>query len=178
MFHNGFSKQAKEKLHQIISKNMTNRGFFEWDDRQGTGRGSDFFCGSAGSLSQAVFEGYLGINMTRDGLRLEPRLIKDNCRVHVYIPASDSFVAYEYRYSSEKDRVTLAFNSNIKNKGQIRILSPWDQPASLTVRLDSQSIPYALSRINHDTYIVIVTDFNSHRLEVQKRDQDHFRPKE
>jgi hypothetical protein len=178
MFSSGFSQQATEKLLEIISKNIANRGFFEWDDQRGTGRGSDLFCGSAGSLALALFEGYLGIKLTKDSLQLEPRLSLDNGRVHVYIPASDSFVAYEYTFLSDENKIEMSFNSNIVANGQVRILSPWISntfpsveklSASLSVSKDGQIVPFSIYRINQDTYIVVDTDFNRHTLEIQKR---------
>jgi len=178
MFTSGFSQQAGEKLLEIISKNIANRGFFEWDDQKGTGRGSDFFCGSAGSLGLALFEGYLGIKLTKDSLLLEPRLSQDNCRVHLYLPASDSFVAYEYTFFSDEDKIEMAFNSNIDTSGQVRILSPWISNTQLSseklstalrVSKDGQTVPFSISRINQDTYIVFDTDFKKHILEIQKK---------
>jgi len=174
MFSSGFSQQASEKLLEIISKNIDNRGFFEWDDQKGTGRGSDFFCGSAGSLGLALFEGYLGIKLTKDSLLLEPRLSQDNCRVHVYLPASDSFVAYEYTFFSDEDKIEMAFNSNIDTSGQVRILSPWisntqQLSAALRVSKDGQTVPFSIARINQDNYIIIDTDFKKHILEIQKK---------
>jgi hypothetical protein len=178
MFRSGFSQQAREKLLEIIAKNIANGGFFEWDDQKGTGRGSDFFCGSAGSLGQALFEGYLGIKLTKNSLLLEPRISQDNCRVHVYLPASDSFVAYEYSFISDENKIEMAFNSNINANGEVRILSPWvfDMRQSseklsndLQVSKDGQTVPFSISRINLDTYIVIDTDFRKHILEIQKK---------
>ncbi|MFC2168524.1 GH36-type glycosyl hydrolase domain-containing protein [Acidobacteriota bacterium] len=178
MFFSGFSQQATKKLFEIIDKNIANRGFFEWDDQKGTGRGSDFFCGSAGSLGLALFEGYLGIKLTKNSLLLEPRISQDNCRVHAYLPASDSFVAYEYTFFPDEDKIEMAFNSNMDTDGQVKILSPWilemhqsseELSAVLSVRKDNQIVPFSVSRINLDTYIVINTDFKSHILEIQKK---------
>jgi len=178
MFFSGFRQQATKKLLEIIAKNIANGGFFEWDDQKGTGRGSDFFCGSAGSMGQALFEGYLGIKLNKNNLLLEPRLFKDNCRVHVYLPASDSFVAYEYTYISDEDKIEMAFNSNIDTNGQVRILSPWISitpstseklSTDLHVSKDGQTVPFSISRINLDTYIVIETDFKKHILEIEKK---------
>ena len=178
MFFSGFSQQATEKLLEIIAKNIANRGFFEWDDQKGTGRGSDFFCGSAGSLGLALFEGYLGIKLTKNSLHIEPRLSQDNCRVQVYLPASDSFVAYEYTFFPDENKIKMAFNSNIKTNGQLRILSPWISnthqsseklSTALRVSKDGQTVPFSISRINLDTYIIIDTDFKKHILEIQKK---------
>ena len=116
--------------------------------------------------------------MTKDSLLLEPRLSQDNGRVHVYLPASDSFVAYEYIFSSDEDKIEMAFNSNIDTNGQVRILSPWISnthesseklSTALHVRKDGQTVPFSISRTNQDTYIVFETDFKKHILEIQKK---------
>lgn len=179
MYLQGFSRAASEKLLEIVSKNIANRGFYEWDDRLGTGQGSDIFCGSAGVLGRALFEGYLGIRLKSDGLSLEPRLGRDSCRIHIHFPASDFFVAFDYNFSPDSDRLTFAFNSNKKNKGPIKILSPWIEELSFTsntqeqifsVQLDDQIIPFSIDRLNQDIYFVFESDLNNHRLEIKKKD--------
>ncbi len=96
MFQHGFSQTAKEKWLEIIQKNVDNRGFFEWDNKEGVGLGSDFYAGSAGSMGKALFEGYFGINLRHNHLSIEPKLGKESGNIYVYQPASDLFVAYEY----------------------------------------------------------------------------------
>jgi hypothetical protein len=177
MFREGFSVQAREKLLEIASKNMTNRCLFEWDDRLGTGRGSEDYSGSAGSLGQALFEGYFGILWTGDGFDLQPRLGRDSGHIHAYIPAADAFIAYEYIYSPQDERIEVSFNSSSEKMGEIRILSPWKdlenetdegKAPSLLVLLDNIEIPFSLQRLNSDTYIVLETDFKHHTLSIQK----------
>jgi len=177
MFREGFSVQAREKLLEIASKNMTNRCLFEWDDRLGTGRGSEDYSGSAGSLGQALFEGYFGILWTGDGFDLQPRLGRDSGHIHAYIPAADAFIAYEYTYSPQDERIEFSFNSSSEKMGEIRILSPWkdlenetdeEKAPSLLVRLDEIEIPFSLQRLNSDTYIILETDFKHHTLSVKR----------
>jgi hypothetical protein len=102
MFENGFSEIAKEKLSEIVQKNLKNRGFFEWDNREGVGMGSDFYAGSAGSMGKALIEGYFGIKTERNALSIEPKLGKDSGEVHVYQPANNIFVDYEYTFDEKK----------------------------------------------------------------------------
>ncbi len=73
------------------------RGFYEWDTREGSGRGSDYYGGSAGSLARALYEGYFGIRLSENGLDLAPKLGADSALVHVYFPAADIFAAYDYQ---------------------------------------------------------------------------------
>jgi len=174
MFEHGFSSLAKEKLLEIIRKNIANRGFFEWDNREGIGQGSDFYCGSAGSLGKAVFEGYFGVKLGKGYLSIEPKLGKDSAKIHVYQPANDIFVAYEYSFDAAKNKLTLQYNSNFPHKGTLKILSPWyDQnnrgealKKKLEVQIDGKKTIFLLETINNDEFIVIKTDFNHHVVEI------------
>ena len=174
MFTNGFSSSAKEKLMEIISKNVSNRGFFEWDNKEGLGRGSDFYAGSAGSLGKALFEGYFGIDLRHNHLSIAPKLRKDSAKIHIFQPATDIFVAYQYTFDKKNNKLTLDFNSNFPQKGIIKTLSPWgfspDKKPHLekmfNVFIDGKKIEHRLERTNEDIYIVIESDFNSRRLEI------------
>ena len=127
MFENGFSDLAKEKLMEIISKNMKNRGFFEWDNKEGVGQGSDFYAGSAGSMGKALFEGYFGIKFGRDRLSLEPKLGTDSTKIHIYQPANRASLTYAYKFEKDAYKITLKYNSNFQGEGMISILNPWPE---------------------------------------------------
>ncbi len=83
MFESGFSREAREKLIEIARKNIANDGLYEWDTKDGRGRGSDFYSGSAGSLTRALVEGYLGVRIDALHLEISPRLGLDSARVHI-----------------------------------------------------------------------------------------------
>lgn len=177
LFQNGFSRQAMNKLLEIASKDLANGGLFEWDDKQGRGRGSDFYAGSAGSLGRALFEGYFGISLGLDSLDLEPRMGADRARIHAHLPGTGLFVAYDYRPGPDGRSLTLAFNSNFRGRGHVRVRLPWPsraldslQPlsADYEVTLDGRPAAYSLSRVNEDEYVVLETDFKNHQLEVRR----------
>ncbi|UCC39929.1 MAG: hypothetical protein JSV96_00240 [Candidatus Aminicenantes bacterium] len=181
MFENGFSRMAKEKLIEILEKNLANRGFFEWENREGAGHGSDYFCGSAGSLSKAIFEGYFGLKLGKKSLNIEPKLGKDSAIIHVYIPANNTYVAYEYKFDDNINRLTLEYSSNFPNRGKIKILNPWhrsnpstkeNNQSKLIVRRDGKEIPFTIVRINYDEYLFIETDFKKHLIEIEKEEKE------
>jgi hypothetical protein len=176
LFQNGYSRQAMTVLSEIAAKDLANGGLFEWDDRQGHGRGSDFFAGSAGSLGQALFEGYFGISLSLDALSLEPHLGADQARIHARLPGTGLFVAYDYRPGSDGRSLTLAFNSNFRGRGQLKVLIPWpartldslkSNSADYEVLLDGRPAEFILMRKNEDEYISLETDYASHRLEIR-----------
>jgi len=177
LFQNGFSRAATDKLLEIAAKNLANGGFFEWDDKSGSGRGSDFYAGSAGSLARALFEGYFGISLAADSLCLEPRLGLDAARVHVYQPLSGLFVAYDYRPGPDGRGLVFDFNSNFAGRGEVKVRLPWPvrtkdslQPTSADYELvlDGRPVPFTQTRVNEDEYVSLETDFKNHRLEVKR----------
>jgi len=176
MFEHGFSREAKQKLIEIARKNIANGGLFEWDTKDGSGRGSDFFSGSAGSLGKALFEGYLGIKLSKDSLALEPRLGRDQARVRIYIPATDIFVAYSYGFIPKERKIRFEYNSNFAGWGTIKILNPWtteEISGPLVVRKDGQEVMFQKKKVHRDEYVVIESDFGKHTLEI-----GYFRPME
>jgi hypothetical protein len=174
LFTNGFSRLAKEKMKEIFQKNISNKSFFEWDNREGVGLGSEYFLGSAGSLGRAIFEGYFGIKLRKDLLSIEPKLGQDKTTIHVYIPANDTFVAYDYTFEQTTDKLVLKFNSNFPHEGTIKILSPWpqlnrgSQPIEdlCAVFMDGDEKSFHTEKINEDVFIVFTTDFKNHTAEI------------
>jgi len=110
-------------------------------------------------------EGYLSI---------EPKLGKDSAKIHVYQPANDIFVAYDYNFDAAKNKLTLQYNSNFPDKGTLKILNPWsdltdkkqDLMKKLEVQIDSKKTIFLLKTINNDEFIVIETDFKHHGAEI------------
>jgi hypothetical protein len=168
LFENGFSALGKEKLLEIILKNVKNRGFFEWDNKEGIGQGSDFYAGSAGSMGKALFEGYFGIKLGWTQLSIEPALRKDSAKIHVYQPSNDLFVAYDYQYNPQDQQIILDYNSNFSNSGKVRIHLPWSEPQdmdkgskNIIVQVDGKNIEFKLENKNEDILITFKTDFTT-----------------
>jgi hypothetical protein len=175
MFENGWSAQAKDKLIEIIRKNLRNGGFFEWDTREGAGRGSDNYAGSAGSLARALFEGYFGFRLSEKGLTLEPKLGEDSGRVEIRIPTSGLILSYDYRPVADEKKIVLSIESNHQNPSEVKVLVPWklfglsrtetdrtkirvlDNGKPVTIRWESRG---------HDDFIVIDTEFKKHTIEI------------
>ncbi len=180
MFEHGFSSLAQEKLAEILRKNLANGSFFEWDSREGIGQGNGYFCGSAGSLSKAIFEGYFGIKIGKGTLNIEPKIGKGSAMIHVYLPANDTFVAYTYTFDEIKKKLTLEYNSNLDLKGKAKILLPFlnevkeeDIKENWLVHIDGKNVPFQLVRKNEDMFVEVATDFKNHILEI-----DYLRPRE
>jgi hypothetical protein len=174
MFQQGFSQTAAEKWLEIIKKNVDNRGFFEWDNKEGIGRGSDYYAGTAGSMGKALFEGYFGINLKWDALSIEPKLGQESARIHIYQPANDTFVSYEYAFDESEGQLSLSYNSNFPHEGKLKILcSLFDLQnrneelrRTFEVQIDGRDIDFDIETKNVDAYIVMKTDFENHTAKI------------
>jgi len=175
MFENGFSREALGKLLEIIRKDVANEGFYEWDTREGSGRGSDYYGGSAGSLSRALYEGYFGIRLSGTGIDLAPKLGEAPALVHVYFPAADIFAAYDYQPDPAGRKIICRYNSNDPRPGAVKVLIPWalfgltgagEDRAKLEVLRDGARIPFKWSRVRQDDFITLKTDFQNHQVEI------------
>ncbi len=177
MFHQGASQTAVQKLSEIIEKNVANRGFFEWDNKDGAGLGSDFFAGTAGGMGRALFEGYFGIELDWNSLSIAPRCGTDSAQVHIYQPANDIFVAYAYAYDEPGDQLSLAYNSNFPDKGLVKIQNVWKQSggtdrnrkSALELRIDGEKKDFFLETIGDEEYIVFESDFLNHTAVLIKK---------
>jgi hypothetical protein len=176
MFQQGFSQKAKEKWLEIIRKNADNRGFFEWDNKDGIGRGSDFYAGSAGSMGKALFEGYFGIDLGYNHLSIEPKLGKESGNIYIYQPTNEFFVAYDYTYDESNEKLSMKYSSNHTQKGTIKILNPWPElvedfenmDRKLDILFDGNRGTYRIETKNQDVLIIFETDFDNHVIEISK----------
>ncbi len=176
MFESGFSRDAIDKLAEIVRKDVANEGLYEWDTRAGAGRGSDYYAGSAGSLARALYEGYFGIRLTGKGFVISPKIGQDAALVHLYYPAADLFAAYDYRPDPAGRKLVFRYNSNDARPGTVSLLVPWkvfgldgsDKDRSkLEVRRDGARMPFEWSRVGQDEFITVRTDFTNHALEIR-----------
>jgi hypothetical protein len=180
MYENGFSEQATDKLVEVIQKNMANRGFFEWDNREGVGRGSDSFCGSAGILARALVEGYYGVSISQGALVLSPRLGQDSARIHLYIPANNLAIAYAYSYSVDSDEIFFSYNSSHKGPGQISLIIPETHDReresiadTLTLKTDGRSQQHEIQYLNDDMAVRFKLKPGRHSVKLSFKPKPH-----
>jgi len=175
MFENGWSALARDKLIEIVRKDIRNGGLFEWDSREGAGRGSDFYAGSAGSLARALFEGYFGFKLRENGLHLEPKLGEDSGRVEIRIPSSGLVLSYNYRPVANEKKIVLSIESNYQNPGEVKLLVPWKlfglsgteaDRTKIRVLDNGALISFAWERRGQDDFIVIETNLKKRTLEI------------
>jgi hypothetical protein len=179
MFSNGFSRTAKEKLLEIAKKNIAAGGLYEWDKQDGAGQGSASYSGSAGSLALALFEGYFGLGISRNGLAITPRLGGDQASVQAVIPAAGIYVTYDYKCDKEKGTIVLRLDSNLNAPGSLEVVVPAFRGGPLTskdkekiaVLLDGRKAAREVLSLNDDLIVKVATDFRNRTVEVR-----YFRP--
>jgi hypothetical protein len=163
MFESGFSREAREKLIEIARKDIANGGLCEWDTKDGQGRGSDYYSGSAGSLARALIEGYLGVRINAHHLEISPRLGLDSARVHIHLPAAGRFVAYDYTVDEKARKIRLEVGSD-NERPMIKILNPWapspsqrppKESETVDVRIDGRKVPFCIEHVGRDEYIQV-----------------------
>ncbi|MBU1338932.1 MAG: hypothetical protein KKD56_07690 [Acidobacteria bacterium] len=181
MFEGGFASTARDELLAIAKKVVQNGGFYEWDNKEGVGRGSAYFAGSAGVLAKALVEGYFGVRLSARELGLTVRLGRESGKIHVRLPAAGVFAAYTYSYDPATQTIWLQVSSSFSKKGTVRILSPWESDqttkniniSSLKITKDSgKNIPYQIEKRNGETYFVFSLDMGNSRIVLQFREEE------
>jgi hypothetical protein len=161
-FQSGDSTRARRWLGELAAKAQRSGGLYEWHTREGEGRGSPKYAGSAGALAAAVFEGLFGVSLSADELSLTVRLGAEPGRIHLYQPATDTFVAY--RYQPSERTLVLDYDSNHRQRGRVGLMVPSGRRV-LRVSLDAKPVPFRTRTVGRDVYVTADTSWGPHRLE-------------
>ena len=62
LFKYGFKDKADKYFRFMISKHLKNLNIYEWEDKNGVGRGADFYTGAAGIVGEILFKYYGGFS--------------------------------------------------------------------------------------------------------------------
>lgn len=167
-FERGHSRRAYRQLVEIAAKSVTNQGLHEWHTKDGKGRGSANYAGNAGALSGAIVQGLFGIYLSADALLVNIRLGDKPGQIHLYQPATDTYVAYHYGYDEGAGRITVNYEANVSPAGRVGILLPKNRRAARLL-LDGKELVVVTKRIGEDTYVECSTDWKPHRVELTLR---------
>lgn len=168
-FQRGQSAFARHELSRIAAQAVRAGGLYEWSTREGQGRGSPRYAGSAGALGAAIMAGLYGIDLRHDGLDVHVRLGEMSGRVRAVEPATATTVAYEYAYDGPARRVSLRYEASRKERGTLEVLLPAGRTAA-TARVDGGTArPLDIRAAGNDRYARLETDWTPHRLELTLR---------
>jgi hypothetical protein len=161
-FEQGQSALARRWLGELAQKAHRNGGLHEWHTRDGQGRGSPTYAGSAGALGAAVIEGLFGVSLSARELSLTVRLGEAPGRIHLYQPATDTFVAY--RYEPSETELVLTCDSNHRSPGHVALLVPRGRRV-LRVMLDGKPKTFRTSTVGRDRFIAVDTAWGPRQLQ-------------
>jgi hypothetical protein len=167
-FQHGQGAMARRWLGELAEKARRSGGLYEWHTRQGEGRGSATYAGSAGVLAAALFEGLFGVALSADALNLTVRLGEEPGRIHLHQPATDTFVAY--RYEPTDRALILDYDSNHRRPGRIALRLP---PGKMIreARVDSRPVAFRTEAAGRDHFVAVDATWGPHRLEVRLRSE-------
>lgn len=164
-FEYGRAARASEHLVELARKAQQSGGLFEWHTRDGQGRGSPQYAGSAGALGTAILEGLLGIRLSAERLELKPRLGVLSAQVRLHEPATGTGVEYDYRPSA--DEIVFTFAVTPPRATSVAVLLPpsWTE---VEARLGARELSTKKTHVGTDSYAVFETD--------GRRSELHLRP--
>ena len=162
-FERGQSALARRWLGELAQKAERNKGLHEWHTRDGEGRGSPTYAGSAGALAAAVFEGLFGVSLSAAELNLTVRLGEQPGSIHLYQPATDTFVAY--RYEPSEKALVLSYDSNHARPGRVGLRVPPGRRV-LQATLDGKPAAFRATAVGGDHFVTVETRWGAHRVEV------------
>jgi hypothetical protein len=168
-FERGHAVRAMEHLRALAARAVAAGGLHEWSTRDGQGRGSPRYAGSAAALGAAVLQGLFGLDLGPGGLVLHVRLGGRSGEVNAHEPATGTTVAYRQTYDARARVLALSFESSAPGTGRLEILlPPGATPVSLRVDGRPRALP-VVRTLGEDRYAVVKTDWKPHALELALR---------
>jgi hypothetical protein len=165
-FERGYAERAYRQLVQIARKVVSSGGLYEWQTREGKGRGSRNYAGSAGALGAACFQGLFGVYLRAGALELRVRLGDRPGQIQLYEPATETYVRYRYRYDEKAHRLDLRYESNSDSEGSLSILLPKGGTVS-GLWVDEEERTFSMETLGEDRYVKLSTDWSPHELRAQ-----------
>jgi hypothetical protein len=165
-FERGFSERARRHLYAIAAKVAANGALDEWQTSDGKGQGSRHYAGSAGALGAASFQGLFGVYLRAGALELRVRLGDRPGEIHLFQPATDTFVRYRYRYDAEKTELTMYYESNVGGEGSLSVLVPQGTSIARVFRDDVEA-SYSTESLGEDRFVALSTDWKAHSLRAE-----------
>jgi len=167
-FEGGQATPARRELVRIAAQAVRTGGLYEWNTRNGQGKGSARYAGSAGALGGAIMAGLYGVDLRSGGLDLHVRLAEMTGRLRAFEPATGTIVAYEYSCDPARRRLTLRYEASRRDRGTVEVLLPAGR-TSAEARVDGAARPSTIRKVGDDSYVRVETDWAPHRLEIALR---------
>jgi hypothetical protein len=166
-FWNGSSALGRQHLDMVAKDWAREPGeVYEWQDMYShVNSGSQAYAGAAATMGEAIISGLFGVELGPQNWTISPRLGAQSGSIHVYHPPSGCTLDYSQSYSS--DKVTVDWDTEHPNSGDVRVLLP-DNVRVTTSSLDQKPVTLKIEVLGDDSYAVLPTTAPSgkHRLEI------------
>jgi len=121
------------------------------------------YAGAAAVMGQSIIEGLYGVGIAGREVTLTPRLEDLSGGVHVYEPATDLYVAYEYQ-ATERASV-LQYGSNTPTALSLHLPVRW--AGDTRARLDGKDwLPITYQRVGEVLTGIVVVPSGTHKVEM------------
>jgi hypothetical protein len=161
-FERGHSERASEHLRALAHRVRVSGGLYEWNERDGTGRGSARYAGSAAALGDAVLHGLFGVSLNADRLDVRLRLGSAGGRLALLEPASGRALVLDERRANN-DRLVVEYAGRGDDAGSISVRLPKGAQVR-EATLDGRAAPFGLETVGEDVFVSLATDWTHHRL--------------
>lgn len=164
-FERGHSRRALQQLAAIARRVVGSGGAHEWHTREGEAKGSARYSATAAALAEAVYSGLFGVKLAGGVLDLDVRLLDRTGRIELLQPATQTRVAYRYRFEPAARRITLEAETNART-GRVRIVVPPGLRAT-EVRRGGQRIAFRAETRGEDRAVSLPAGASPIRIEVR-----------
>ncbi len=162
-FQRGQAGWARTQLQAVATAVEQAGGLFEWRSRDGRGRGSASYAGSAGALGEALVAGLYGVSLTAGRLDLSVRLADEAGGIDLRPPDGRCGVRYDYRFERATGRALLTVDSDAPVPGKLALRVPVGL-RPVTLERDGQPLAFSEQRLGDDLYAVADTGWGRRRF--------------
>ena len=165
-FERGHAAAARRQLGEIALRVARDEGLREWATRDGAGRGSAAYAGSAGALGAALVAGLFGVDLHEGRLDLTVRLGDEASEMRLREPATGTDVTCASAYDPASRTLRLRYSSGARRPGTLRVrLPPGTRLAAAIV--DGKARVMRTETVGEDPYAVLTTTPGAHELKLQ-----------
>jgi hypothetical protein len=165
-FERGHATAARRQLGEIAARVARTGGMREWATRDGAGRGSATYAGSAGALGAAVIAGLFGVDLHGGRLDLTVRLGEEAGELRLREPATGIDVACSSAYDAASRTLRVGYSSGARRAGTLRVRVPAGmRPVSAI--LDGRARTVRTETVGEDVHAVLTTPPGTHELKLK-----------
>ena len=165
-FERGHSAAARRQLGEIAARVVRSGGLREWATREGAGRGSAAYAGSAGALGAALIGGLFGVDLAGGRLTLTVRLGEEAGELQVREPATGLEVGCASAYDGPARTLRMRHSWSGRRDARVRVRLPAGMRLA-SATLDGRPRAVEVEAVGEDVYAALTTAPGAHQLELK-----------